>query len=282
MRLVTTVSDLQSALKNDWSDGQSIGFVPTMGALHEGHLALVDRAGRENDIVVVSIFVNPTQFNDKNDLKRYPRNLEKDTKQLSKFKCDYVFAPSVEEVYPVPDTRKFNFGNLETVMEGRFRPGHFNGVAQVVSRLFDIVKPGSAYFGLKDFQQLAIIKELVRQLKLPIAIIPCDIVRETDGLAKSSRNTLLTPECRKAAPLIHQTLVKANELKGSKSVEQLKGMVINEINANPFLKVEYFEIVDETQLMPIISWLEPTEKVGCIAVFAGTVRLIDNIKFDHN
>jgi pantoate--beta-alanine ligase len=282
MKLVSTVSELQSALKDFWTNSQSIGFVPTMGALHEGHLALVDRAGRENDIVVVSIFVNPTQFNDKNDLKRYPRNLEADTEQLSKFKCDFVFAPSVEEVYPFPDTRKFNFGNLETVMEGRFRPGHFNGVAQVVSRLFEIIKPDSAYFGLKDFQQLAIIKELVRQLKLPIAIIPCEIVRESDGLAKSSRNMLLTPDCRNAAPLIHQTLLKANELKNGKSVEQIKEMVVNDINANPFLEVEYFEIVDETQLLPVISWIEPTQKIGCVAVFAGNVRLIDNIKFDNN
>jgi pantoate--beta-alanine ligase len=282
MKLFTTVSELQSALNDYWTKGLSIGFVPTMGALHEGHLALVKRAGKENDIVVVSIFVNPTQFNDINDLIRYPRNLDSDIEKLSHIKCNVVFAPSTEEVYPVPDNRKFSFGNLETVMEGRFRPGHFNGVAQVVSRLFEIVKPGSAYFGLKDFQQLAIIRELVRQLSLPIAIIPCEIVREPDGLALSSRNTLLSPECRQAAPLIRQTLLKANEIKLNKSVKELKELVIDKIDSNPYLKVEYFEIVDETTLLPVISWNETTNKVGCIAVYAGVIRLIDNIKFDNN
>jgi pantoate--beta-alanine ligase len=281
MKLYTTVLELQSALKNIWTKSLSIGFVPTMGALHEGHLALVKRAGKENDIVIVSIFVNPTQFNDKNDLIRYPRNLDADIEKLFRTKCDFVFAPSVEEIYPVPDTRQFNFGNLETVMEGRFRPGHFNGVAQVVSKLFDIVKPGSAYFGLKDFQQLAVIRELVRQLRLPVKIVPCEIVRETDGLAKSSRNVLLTPEYRQAVPLIHQTLLRATELKRNKSVKEIKDFVVAEIDANPFLKVEYFEIVEETKLLPVISWLEPTVKVGCIAVHAGAVRLIDNIKFDN-
>jgi len=201
---------------------------------------------------------------------------------LSQLKCDYIFAPAAEEVYPVPDTRQFDFGNLETVMEGRFRPGHFNGVAQVVSRLFDIVKPGKAYFGQKDFQQLAIIKALVRQLKYPVEIIACDIVREADGLAMSSRNMLLAPEYRHAAPLIYRTLLKVNELKRSKSVKELKELVVNEIEANPLLKVEYFEIVDETSLLPVISWNKPTVKIGCIAVYAGKIRLIDNIKFDNN
>lgn len=200
MKIFTTVSELQAALSTFWSERLTIGFVPTMGALHEGHLTLIKRAATESDIVVVSIFVNPTQFNDKKDFNRYPRNLDADIEKLSHIKCDFVFEPSAEEIYPVQNTRKFDFGTLEEIMEGRFRPGHFNGVAQVVSKLFDIVKPGSAYFGLKDFQQLAIIRELVRQLNLPINIIPCDIVREPDGLAMSSRNMLLSAECRQAAP----------------------------------------------------------------------------------
>ena len=281
MKLITTVSALQSALSTGRANDSETGFVPTMGALHEGHLSLVRRAGKENEVVVVSIFVNPTQFNDKSDLDRYPRTLESDMEKLGTLKCDYVFAPSPEEVYPVPDTRKFDFGHLETVMEGRFRPGHFNGVAQVVSRLFDIVKPDRAYFGLKDFQQLAIIKDLVRQLKYPVEIIPCEILRENDGLAMSSRNMLLEPQNRGAAPSIYRTLQKVNELKTIKSVEEVKESVISEIEANPLLKVEYFEIVDEEILKTVDSWNEPNAKIACIAVFAGKIRLIDNIVI-HN
>jgi len=282
MKLYTSISALQTALNKDRMSGLSIGFTPTMGALHEGHLSLVSKAGKENDRVVVSIFVNPTQFNDQNDLERYPRTLESDMDKLSPLKCDYVFAPATTEVYPVPDTRKFDFGNLETVMEGQFRPGHFNGVAQVVSRLFDIVKPDKAYFGLKDFQQLAIIKELVRQLNYPVKIISCEIIREPDGLAMSSRNMLLQPEYRKAAPIIYRTLLIAKELKRSKSVEEIKELVKIEIETNKLLKVEYFEIVDETRLLPVVSWNQQTLKIGCIAVVAGNIRLIDNIKFDNN
>ena len=281
MKLITTVSALQAGLLTERAKGFKTGFVPTMGALHKGHLSLVTRAGNENEVVVVSIFVNPTQFNDKSDLDRYPRTLESDMQKLSALKCDYVFAPSVEEVYPVADTRKFDFGNLETVMEGRFRPGHFNGVAQVVSRLFDIVKPDRAYFGLKDFQQLAIIKNLVRQLKYPIEIIPCEIMREPDGLAMSSRNMLLEPNYRKAAPMIYQTLLKVNELKINKSVEEVKESIIAKIEANPLLNVEYFEIVDEETLKSVVSWNEQNAKIACIAVFAGKIRLIDNIAI-HN
>ncbi len=282
MELHTKVAELQKVLDHNRKEKLGIGFVPTMGALHEGHFSLVRRARAENDIVVVSVFVNPTQFNDKNDLLRYPRTLDADLEKLSHIKCDIVFAPAVEEIYPEPETRVFDFGHLDTVMEGKFRPGHFNGVAQVVSRLFEIVKPDKAYFGLKDFQQLAIIRELVRQLKLPVTIIPCEIVREPDGLAMSSRNTLLSPECRKAAPLIRKTLLKANELKQDKSVQELKNFVIAEIDSNPYLKVEYFEIINETNLLPVNLWSEPGGKVGCIAVFAGSVRLIDNIKFENN
>jgi len=282
MELYTTITSLQNALKEERSKGLKIGFVPTMGALHQGHLSLVETAGSMCDIVVVSIFVNPTQFNDKNDLANYPRTLESDMKLLSTTRCEYIFSPAVEEVYPVPDTRKFNFGNLEAVMEGAFRPGHFNGVAQVVSRLFEIVLPDMAFFGRKDFQQMAIIREMVRQLNVPIEIVPCDIIREKDGLAMSSRNKLLLPEYRNCAPLIYQTLRDAKYLVDLKTVQEIKEYVVNQINATQLLLVEYFEIVDDTTLMSVESWSEAGTKVGCIAVYAGKVRLIDNIILDIN
>jgi len=282
MELYTTITSLQNALKEEHSKGHKIGFVPTMGALHQGHLSLVETAGSMCDIVVVSIFVNPTQFNDKNDLANYPRTLESDMKLLSTTRCEYIFSPAVEEVYPVPDTRKFNFGNLEAVMEGAFRPGHFNGVAQVVSRLFEIVLPDMAFFGRKDFQQMAIIREMVRQLNVPIEIVPCDIIREKDGLAMSSRNKLLLPEYRNCVPLIYQTLRDAKYLVNLKTVQEIKEYVVNQINATQLLRVEYFEIVDDTTLMSVESWSEAGTKVGCIAVYAGKVRLIDNIILDIN
>jgi len=277
MKLVKSVSALQAALDPLRHKGLKTGFVPTMGALHAGHLSLVQKAGEENDLVVVSIFVNPTQFNDKGDLQRYPRTLEADTEKLSALKCDYIFAPGVEEIYPEPDTRKFNFGNLEKVMEGEFRLGHFNGVAQVVSRLFDIVKPDRAYFGMKDFQQLAIIKEMVKQLGSPVEIRPVAIKREEDGLAMSSRNTLLEPKYRKEAPRIYQALLKIKELKNNLSVEKVKDTVKAEIEQNHLLEVEYLEIVNQESLQPVKSWEEPIAKIACIAVFAGKIRLIDNI-----
>lgn len=282
MELYTTITSLQNALKEEHSKGLKIGFVATMGALHQGHLSLVEAAGSMCDIVVVSIFVNPTQFNDKNDLANYPRTLESDMKLLATTRCEYIFSPAVEEVYPVPDTRKFDFGNLETVMEGAFRPGHFNGVAQVVSRLFEIVRPDMAFFGRKDFQQIAIIKDMVRQLNLPIEIVPCDIIREKDGLAMSSRNKLLLPEYRNCAPLIYQTLRDAKYLVNLKTVQEIKEYVVNQINATQLLRVEYFEIVDNTTLMPVENWSETGTKVGCIAVYAGKIRLIDNIILDIN
>lgn len=279
MKLFTTIVPFQELLKQHREHNLTLGFVPTMGALHEGHLSLVKQAALENDLVVVSIFVNPNQFNDPGDLERYPRTLEKDMELLSGVKCDYIFAPEVVEIYPVPDTRKFNFGILETVMEGRYRPGHFNGVAQVVSKLFDIVMPDRAYFGLKDFQQLAVIKDMVAQLSYNIKIVPCEIVREPDGLAMSSRNTLLKPEFRKAAPIIRQKLLSAKALKDKLTIEELKKWVLDEIESKSDLKVEYFEIVDDTHLQPVTSWEDLVVKVGCIAVYAGEIRLIDNIIF---
>ena len=280
MELYTTISSLKEALRVWRTKGLTIGFVPTMGALHEGHLSLVEKAGVLCDIVVVSIFVNPTQFNDPSDLANYPRTLESDMKLLSGKHCDCVFSPLVAEIYPVPDNRRFDFGNLETVMEGRFRPGHFNGVAQVVSKLFEIVEPDKAFFGQKDFQQLAIVKELVRQMKYPIDIVPCEIIRESDGLAMSSRNRLLLPQYRECAPLIYKTLIEASMLARTKSVDQVKEYVTNQINNSNLLVVEYFELVDERYLSPIESWDSPGDKIGCIAVFAGKIRLIDNIIFD--
>ena len=279
MELFRTINELQQALTADRSAGLTIGFVPTMGALHPGHLSLVKRAGEENDRVVVSIFVNPTQFNDPNDLRIYPRTLDADMALLSNCRCDYVFAPAVDEIYPEPDTRRFDFGSLESVMEGHFRPGHFNGVAQVVSRLFDLVKPNLAYFGLKDFQQYSIIKNMCSMLKLPVGIVACDIVREADGLAMSSRNGLLTPEHRAIVPQIYSTLQNALKEAGQYTPEEVRKHVTDRINSFELLKVEYFEIVDELTLEAITSWDQEGTKVGCIAVFAGRVRLIDNIVF---
>ena len=279
MLLVKTIRELQNSL-NDSREFGAIGFVPTMGALHRGHISLVKQAVLENQTVVVSIFVNPTQFNDSNDLNKYPRTLETDLKLLENSGCQIVFAPNANEVYPEPDTRKFNFGKLETVMEGKHRPGHFNGVAQVVSKLFDMVKPDKAYFGLKDFQQLAIIKSMVKQLELPVEIISCPTVREESGLAMSSRNELLTARQRKNASVLYKTLLMANEQKGQKTVEKLVNWVVETINKNPFLDVEYFEIVDDEQLQQITNWNETNTKIGCVALFCGDVRLIDNIVFN--
>lgn len=274
MKVFTESSKLSEALKQRKG---TCGFVPTMGALHEGHLSLVDRCRKECDTVVVSVFVNPTQFNDPNDLKNYPRTAEADIALLEKAGTDFAFMPSVEEIYPEKDTRVFDFGLLDKVMEGPSRPGHFNGVAQVVSRLFDIVGCDTAYFGEKDFQQIAIIREMVRQLNYPIRIVPCPIVRNPDGLAMSSRNLLLTPEHRKAAPLIYQTLREEVNLHRAFPVEETKRRVIERINANPLLRVEYFSIVNADTLQDINDWSEAENIRGCIVVHAGTVRLIDNI-----
>ena len=278
MFLIETNIELQNKL-NVLKKIGTIGLVPTMGALHDGHISLVEKAVSENQVVVVSIFVNPTQFNDKKDLEKYPRNLNADLKLLEKTGCQVVFAPKAEEIYPEPDTRKFNFGDLETVMEGKHRPGHFNGVAQVVSKLFEIVCPNKAYFGLKDFQQLAIIKNMTAQLNLPVEIVACPIVREESGLAMSSRNELLTTEERKNAAVISETLFKAKELTKEKSVHELVNWVTETINKNWYLTVEYVEIVDDIQLQPVKSWDENSRKICCVAVFCGKVRLIDNIVF---
>lgn len=275
MKIIKTKIELQNALKKHLK--QSIGFVPTMGALHQGHITLVNRSVSENDISIVSIFVNPIQFNDKTDLNNYPRNLEEDTELLEKTHCNFIFAPSVEEMYPEKITETYNFGTLETVMEGAHRPGHFNGVAIVVKRLFDITNPTRAYFGMKDFQQLAIIKELVRQKQLPLEIIACPTIREKDGLAMSSRNKLLNSEQRHSATLISQTLFKIKEnFNTFNSISEIKAFVTNEINSSPLLQLEYFEISDQDTLVATDT-IQCDNLVACIAVNAGKVRLIDNI-----
>ncbi len=280
MKILRHITDVKETIGELKKANQTIGFVPTMGALHQGHLSLVEQSVKHNDITVVSIFVNPTQFNNPNDLKTYPRCEEQDLEQLATLHPDFVFIPTVDEMYPEKDNRKFSFGKLDTIMEGKNRPGHFNGVAQVVSKLFDIVLPDNAYFGQKDFQQIAIVKQMVRDLRLDVNIVPCPIIREKDGLAMSSRNRLLSDEQRKNVPLISQTLLKSCTFVPSFSVEELKKWVVDEINKNPYLEVEYFEIVDDIYLNTIESWDEDNVKVGCITVQVGDVRLIDNITFN--
>lgn len=276
MKVVNNVAALHAALAECPKEG--IGFVPTMGALHAGHRSLVERARRENDTVVVSVFVNPTQFNDKNDLRNYPRTPEADCAVLEAAGADIVFMPSVEEVYPEPDTRVFDFGQIDKVMEGATRPGHFNGVAQVVSRLFDLVKPRQAYFGEKDFQQIAVIKAMVAQLGIDIEIVECAIVRGEDGLALSSRNELLTPEHRKAAPHIYATISQCSEKMATMSPEELTEWVVKTIDSNPLLKTIYFEAVDARSMQRVERWSDSERIQGCCAVQAGDIRLIDNIK----
>lgn len=277
MEIIRAASELKTRIAALKDAGKVIGFVPTMGALHEGHLSLVKEAADHSDVVVMSIFVNPNQFNNASDLERYPRDLQKDAALLEGTACELLFVPSVKEVYPEPDQRVFDFGDLDKVMEGKFRPGHFNGVAQVVSRLFDLVAPHKAFFGEKDFQQLAVVRAMVRQLNYPVEIVPCPIVREADGLAMSSRNMLLSTLQRKNAPQIALTLSESCNFTATHSVAETKQQVVDAINAVPELEVEYFEIVDGNSLQAVGSWEESSYVVGCIAVFAGEVRLIDNV-----
>lgn len=276
MKVFESVKELRAEL--DKAEQSGIGFVPTMGALHAGHRSLVERARRENGTVVVSVFVNPTQFNDKNDLKHYPRTPEADARLLEEAGADFVLMPTVEEIYPQPDTRQFDFGLIDKVMEGATRPGHFNGVAQVVSRLFDIVRPARAYFGEKDFQQIAVIKSMVAQLALPIEIVECAIVRGEDGLALSSRNTLLDAAHRAAAPHIYATLRAAVTQSQEMAPARLKEWVTAGVERNPLLKVIYYQSVDARTLQEVAAWDDSPRIQGCIAVQAGDIRLIDNIR----
>jgi len=280
MKIITLKQELQAEIEILKSSGKAIGFVPTMGALHQGHKALVKRCVAENDICVVSIFVNPTQFNNSTDLEKYPRNLNQDADLLEHIGCSIIFAPAPQEIYQTNEMQspfEFDFGGLDTVMEGKFRPGHFNGVVQIVSKLFQLVQPDKAYFGEKDFQQLAIIHRMVKILNFKVKIIDCPIVREPSGLAMSSRNERLTADERKKAVEISKVLSESRNFAALLSPDDLTQWVVDLVNLVPGLEVEYYEIVNRSTLQPVNSWSEPS--VGCIAVYCGEVRLIDNIKY---
>jgi len=277
MIIAKTIAELQNAIEA--SGARQVGLVPTMGALHEGHISLVRRCVSENDICVVSVFVNPTQFNDKGDLERYPRTPEADAALLEKNGCNIVFMPSVEEMYPEPDTRVFDLGGVAAVMEGAFRPGHFNGVAQIVSKLFYAVKPNRAYFGEKDFQQIAVIKEMNRQIGGIVEIVPCPIVREESGLAKSSRNTLLTEAQRVKAAKISRVLKESVTFVGAKSVKETIAWVEEQFKDDTEFRMDYYSIVDGDTLQDVSDWNDSNYIVGCIAIYLGKIRLIDNIKY---
>lgn len=281
MRILKTINELISLINELKANNKTIGFVPTMGALHEGHLTLVRQCVAENEVCIVSVFVNPTQFNNKADLEKYPRNVEKDAQLLEKAGCAYVFAPSAEEMYSTDELEKtfeFDFGGMDRLMEGKFRPGHFNGVVQVVSKLFSLVKPDKAYFGKKDFQQLAIIHRMVRLMHFPVEIVDCPIVREASGLAMSSRNERLSAAERDTAANIYRILNESRNLTDTMSPAELTQWVTDEVNNAGGLSVEYFDIADCQTLITIDGW-QP-ESIGCIAVFCGEVRLIDNIEYN--
>jgi len=278
------VGELTYELDNRRSKGLSVGFVPTMGALHQGHLSLIEKAGTENDLVVMSIFVNPTQFNNSDDLKKYPRDLNKDLELLKNTSCSIVFAPEEKDIYPDDFSKKsnFDFGSLTKVMEGKFRPSHFDGVAAVVKRLFEIVKPSKAYFGQKDIQQFLVINHLNNNYlsNLRVELVKCPIIREFDGLAMSSRNLLLDSSSRKSAALISETLFEAKSIYKNLNVDELKSWVTETINKDPNLRVEYFELANDPDLEEIKVWDGNKKIIACIAVFAGNIRLIDNIYFN--
>ena len=280
MKVISTQDAVIEEINSIKSKNKTIGFVPTMGALHQGHLSLIKKAATENDICIVSIFVNPTQFNNSDDLKNYPRTLEKDCQMVENEGCTLVFAPSNEEIYTKNETEntfEFDFQGLDKVMEGVFRPNHFNGVVQIVSKLFEIIKPDKAYFGEKDFQQLAIIRLMTKELAFPVEIVGCPIIREKSGLAMSSRNELLTDNERVTAAHIYAVLKESTLFALETSVAELKKAVIAAINKKPELEVEYFEIIDGNTLQSIENWHETDYAVGCVTVYCGKIRLIDNI-----
>ena len=279
MLIIHKISELQSQLQTERQKGHTIGLVPTMGALHEGHASLVRRSVSENDVTVVSIFLNPTQFNDKSDLESYPRTLEADCQLLEQCGAQIVFAPSVEEIYPEPDTRTFSYPPTDSVMEGAMRPGHFNGVCQIVSKLFSYTNPDRGYFGEKDYQQIAVIRRMVADLGFKLEIIPCPVIREESGLARSSRNTLLSADERVLAANIYRVMKESLSLGGT--VQQTHDYVVDTINAIDGLEVQYFSIVDGDTLADVSSWDEADSIVGCITVFCGSkpIRLIDHIRY---
>ncbi len=277
MKIFNTIADSKVFLQKEKLSGRSIGFVPTMGALHKGHLLLLQQSQSENDITICSIYVNPIQFNNKEDLLKYPRNLQDDIAKLESIGCDVLFAPDDNEMYPSEVTKIYDFGKLDKVMEGEFRPGHFNGVAVVVKLLFDILEPHKAYFGLKDYQQLAIVKKMVEIEGLDVEIIPCEIIRESDGLAMSSRNRRLTEKERLVATAIFQNLKMLRSDFSKLKIEDLKLRAIDNINMVEGFTVEYLEIVDAESLMPVIDSQKGQKLVACVAAFLGKVRLIDNL-----
>jgi len=281
MKILASIEALRACLASYREAGQTVGLVPTMGALHAGHASLVERCVRENGVTVVSVFVNPTQFNDKNDLENYPRDPEADSRLLQSLGATVMFAPDVREMYPVPDGRRFSYPPVDSVMEGARRPGHFNGVCQIVSKLFRIVRPDRAYFGEKDFQQIAVVRAMVKDLQLPVELCPCPIVREESGLALSSRNALLTEAERATAVNISRTLSESRAYAQTHDVAATRAYVIATLNAIDGLQVEYFEIVDGLSLQPVGAWDESDYVVGCITVYCGArpVRLIDNVKY---
>lgn len=279
MKVVRKINELRQAVDSAKAQSKSIGLVPTMGALHDGHMSLIDKAREENDIVVVSVFVNPTQFNNPDDLRTYPRTEEADCRKLEAAGVDYAFVPTAEEIYPEPDTRVFDLGPVAEVMEGAMRPGHFNGVAQIVSKLFAMTNPDRAYFGEKDFQQIAVIRRMAEIEGFDIDIVACPIKRESDGLALSSRNVRLTPEQRAIAPAIHKAMLASVANAKERSVEDVRKQVVDEINACPQMEVEYYQIVDGKSMQPITEWSQSEMPTGCITVYCGDVRLIDNIKY---
>lgn len=280
MKIFETIAETKAFLQEQVRQGKTLGFTPTMGALHEGHLELMLQSKDENDLTICSIFVNPIQFNNKEDLKKYPRNLEDDIEKLNSIGCDVLFAPKVEEMYPEEVTKIYDFGTLDKVMEGEFRPGHFNGVAVVVKLLFDIIEPHKAYFGLKDYQQLAIVRRMVELENLKVEVVPCDIIREDDGLAMSSRNRRLTPEQREVASAIYQNLKMLRSDFNSLKIADLKSRAIDNINMIEGFEVEYLEVVDAKTLMPVEALAENQKLVVCVAAFLGKVRLIDNMQLN--
>ena len=277
MQTFKTIHDLRNYLDDLRANGKSIGFVPTMGALHEGHLSLIREAKEENDVVVCSIFVNPIQFNNSSDLEKYPRTIETDMQLLIQEDCDVLFFPDEKEMYPVPSTEQYDFGDLDKVMEGEHRPGHFNGVAVVVKKLFEIVEPQRAYFGLKDYQQMVIVHKLTKDYNIPVEIVPCSIVREENGLAMSSRNERLSLTERTQAALIYQTLKMVKIKSGFATITEVKEFVVKQFRKQKNMKLEYFEIVDMYSLQPLRTLAQSTTVIACIAVWVGNVRLIDNI-----
>ncbi len=277
MKILETIKDASDHLQEIRNGNISIGFIPTMGALHQGHLSLIKEAKKENGYVTCSIFVNPIQFNNKNDLQVYPRDINRDIKLLESSGCDFLFHPSETEMYPEPVNEVFDLGNLDKVMEGLFRPGHFNGVAIVVKKLFEILKPDRAYFGLKDYQQLVIIHKVVSDFKLSVEIVPCSTVREEDGLAMSSRNQLLTKTDRMQAAMIYEALKMVKIQSGYSTINEIKRFIEQLFRKTKNTKLEYFEIVDMFTLKPLTTWAQSSNVIACIAVYVGNVRLIDNI-----